>query len=128
MSILESTTPDFFLASTEGYGLEAPRRCYRLRRVPGRAVDDYLVIRIDPPLGGQRFGLGDRDIDKLVIATRHQGSTLFPISEWPTHVHVARMLGSAEKRDSFGTGDLEAIGWGELYRTEDDARRGLGVP
>jgi hypothetical protein len=121
-------TPDFVLASTEGYGLEALRRCYRIRRVPGRAVDDHLVVSVDPPLDGQRFGLGDRYINELVVATRHQGSTLFPISEWPSYVHVARLLGSAEKKDSFGPDDLETIGWAELYRTEEDARRALGLP
>jgi hypothetical protein len=123
-----TVTPDFFLASTEGYELDVPRRCYRLRRVTGRNVDDYLVVRIDPPLSGQKFGMGRHDLDKVVVATRHQGSTLFPISEWPTYVHVARMLGTAEKKDSFTAADLESIGWGELYQTESDARRALGLP
>jgi len=123
-----TATPDFFLASTEGYELDVPRRCYRLRRVAGRPADDYLVVRIDPPLSGQKFGMGERDLDKVVVATRHQGSTLFPISEWPIYVHVARMLGVAEKKDSFAAADLESIGWGELYQTESDARRALGLP
>lgn len=122
-------TPDFFLASTEGYGFDVPRACYRVRRVAGRApADDYLVVRIDPPLDGQSFGRGEHDLDKVVLATRHQGATLFPVSEWPTYVHVARLLGPAEKKDRLEAGDLDSIGWGELYRTEAEARRAVGLP
>jgi hypothetical protein len=49
--------PDFYLASSEGYGLETPRRCYRLRRILGRSDDDYLIVKVDPPIIGQRYVL-----------------------------------------------------------------------
>ena len=67
--------PDFFLASTEGIRLEAPRRCYRLRRIAGRGGDDYLLIRIVPPIIGQPYGLGVGDIDRVILATRHEGAS-----------------------------------------------------
>ncbi len=115
--------PDFFLASSEGYGLEVPRRCHRIRRIRGRSGDDYLLVRVDPPIIGQRYGLGGQDIDRVVLATRHEGESLFSITAWPVCVHVARMIREPEERDTMTREDLEEIGWAELYKTEDDARQ-----
>jgi hypothetical protein len=116
------TDPDFFLASSEGYGLEEPRRSYRLRRMGGRSGDDYLLVRIDPPIPGQRYGLGAQNIDRVVLATKHEGQSLFPISSWPAFVHVARLLREPRDGDTLTREDLEEIGWAELYETEAAAR------
>ena len=117
----EVDTPDFFLASSEGYGLEVPRRCYRIRRIFGRNGDDYLLVRVDPPIIGQRYGLGGQDIDRVVLATRHEGESIFPIASWPAYVHVARVIREPGEHDTMAVEDLESIGWAELYKTEDDA-------
>jgi hypothetical protein len=85
--------------------------------------DDLLLVRIDPPLIGQKYGLGERDIELVLVATRHKGSSLFPITEWPVFVHVARMLVEDPVHyDRLEKGQYESIAWAELYRTEDDAR------
>ena len=115
--------PDFYLASSEGYGLEAPRGCKRLRQITSNSRNDMLLVEIDPPLIGQKYGLGDRDIKHVIIAPRHQGSSLFPISEWPMFVHVARLLtDNLEHLDKLEESDFESIAWAELYRTENDAK------
>src|SRR5262249_8222046 len=118
----DNEEPAFFLASTEGYDLTEPRRCYRLRRILGRASDDYLLVKIDPPIVGQRYGLGERNIDRVVLATRHEGWSLFSISSWPVFVHVARLLREPLEGDTLTKGDLEEIAWAEIYKTEEDAR------
>ncbi len=110
--------PAFYLASSDSYDQEAPRRCYPIKRVL-IAARDGLVIAIDPPLIGQQFGLGDPDVDRLVVATRHVGASLFPVDSWPVHVHVARALvNSPEDRDDLAPGEYEVIAWAALYRTE----------
>ena len=115
--------PDFYLASTEGYEMEDPRRCWRIKRLATDNRDDLLLIKIEPPLIGQKYGLGDRDIDLVLIAPRHQGGSLFPINEWPLCVHVARLLiENHEDRDVLRGDEFESIAWAELYRTEEDAR------
>ena len=115
-------SPDFFLSSSEGYGLEEPRACFRIKRLLGSGRDDYLLIRIAPPIPGQPYGLGDRDIAEVVIATRHAGSSLFPITDWPVFVHVARpLVADIELRESVDINELEEIGWAELYPPDDGA-------
>jgi len=117
------TTPDFYLASTEGYNLEEPRKCWKMRRLSTPDRDDLLLIRIDPPLIGQKYGLGGRDIDRVIVATRRKGYTLFPITEWPVYVHVARLLVDLpENRSELQANEFEVIAWAELYKTEEDAR------
>lgn len=116
--------PDFYLASTEGYGMEEPRRCWRVKRLATSQRDDLLLARIEPPLIGQHYGLGGRDIELVLLAPRHKGASLFPVDRWPIYVHVARpLVADPEAREYLEPTDMEEVAWAELYRTEDDARR-----
>ena len=120
---MANRAPDFYLASSEGYNMETPRKSYIIKRLRGTYRDDYLLVRIDPPLIGQYYGLGGRDIDKLIVATKYKGDSLFPVTQWPVFVHVARFLsGDPEEFDVIQNSDLEEIGWAELYETEAAAR------
>jgi len=55
---VSNCSPDFYLASSEGYDLEEPRRCFQIKRMRGDFRDDYLLVRIDPPINGQKYGFG----------------------------------------------------------------------
>jgi len=119
---MTTRTPDYFLSSSEGYGLESPRACYVQRALAGRANDVYVLVMIDPPLPGQKYDRGDDDIRELVLATRHQGQSIYPVSEWPLYVHVAIPIEDIDAtRSEIATEDLQLVGWGEIYRTRDDA-------
>ena len=114
--------PDCYLASTEGYGLEEPRACWRIKRLATTRRKDLLLMRICPPLPRNSYGL-EKDIDLILVAPRHQGSSLFRINRWPVYVHVARFLiDDPEVCEGLQDGDFKSIAWGELYRTEEDAR------
>jgi hypothetical protein len=85
--------------------------------------DDYMLIEIAPALAGQIFGLGSADISMLIISSRHCGRTLFPVSEWPSYVYVARMLDdSIASSLEFTRSQVELIAWGSLFRTLEQAR------
>lgn len=115
--------PDFFLASSDGYRLEEPRSCRRIKRVSSDSRNDLLLVKIEPPLIGQPYGLGGRDIDMLLVATRHKGDSLFPIKKWPVFVHVARLLiANPEEREQIHDNEFESIAWAELYATKAAAR------
>lgn len=116
----------FYLASTEGYDLQQPRRCERLGRLNSDTRSDLLLVRVDPPIIGQKYGLGSRDIHTVVLAARHRGESLFPIRKWPVAVHVARLLidtplKSAKVREA----DLQVLAWAEIYPTEQAAKQSL---
>jgi hypothetical protein len=85
--------------------------------------DDLLLIKVDPPLPGKSYGLETQDLNLVLVAPRHRGTSLFPIEEWPVFVHVARaLIDHPELRDSLRQEEYELIAWAELYRTEEDAR------
>jgi hypothetical protein len=101
-----------------------------ISRLRDEVRDDYMLIAIEPPLEGQRFGMGATEIKNLIICTRVQGQTLFPISEWPAFVYVARALDDAVlTSQAFTREQVELIAWGALFRTRDEAlnhERGSG--
>jgi hypothetical protein len=85
--------------------------------------DDYMMIEIEPLLEGQQLGLGSSSISLLVVSSRHSEQTLFPISEWPSFVYVARILDdSITSSLQFSRGQVELIAWGSLFRTLEQAR------
>ena len=99
MRTLMAPNPDFFLDPTDGGNqrdLGSPeaevRACWVQGRLRNSGRDDFALVLIEPPLIGQPYGLGDRDIDRVLLATRHAGRTLFPVTEWPALVYVIRVL------------------------------------
>jgi hypothetical protein len=83
--------------------------------------DDYMLVDIDPPLPGQRFGLGGSDVTSLVISSRHRGQTLYPVSEWPSHVYVARIVDNKIPASALSKGQVELIAWGAIFRSLREA-------
>lgn len=115
--------PDFYMSTAGEYEpLAAPRACWHRKRLRDDARNDHMLLDIDPPLDGQRFGMGATDITQLIISARHQGQTLYPISEWPFFVYVTRIVDRAiiESR-SFTREQVELIAWGGLFRTREGA-------
>ena len=117
-----------YLASRETAAPFGPIECFVEQRLSGRKEgDDYLRVRIEPAIIDQPYGLGDKNIEDVVLATRYAGSTLHPVNEWPMVVFVCRIVnenirgaGQASARD------LEVILIGELYQTLGAAQEAIG--
>jgi len=115
--------PDFFLtAAGEVMGdLATVRTCLAKARLRDAIRDDHLLVEIDPALIGQAYGLGGQDIGYLILSTRFQGSTLFPIKEWPCHVFISRILDSNIMNSLvFAKEQVEIIGWGMIFPTLEE--------
>ena len=116
--------PDFYLVSGERSDPVMPTACWDEARLDDSFRDDYMLVRISPSILGQKYGLGGRDIDCLILAARLAGTTLYPISEWPCHVYVFRVVNLVLlNSSSLGKDDVEMISWGTLHKTVDDASR-----
>ncbi len=114
---------DFYLRLDEGEG--APRACWFKKRLRDAVRDDWMLVSIEPPVIGQPYGLGSEDIYHLLLSTRFKGQTLFPVSEWPSHVYVARMQDKQiPDEQDFDSTQTQLIGWGTLCRTLDDSAVG----
>ncbi len=115
--LLETLPNNFFLTSTEGYGLDVRRLCQAIKRIRARGREDYLLVSISPKLDGVHFGKPGLTAERLLLATRLGGTSLFPVSSWPLHVYVARpLIENVELHDALNDDELELIGWGEIHR------------
>ncbi len=117
-SDFESAPPDFYLASMEGYDLQVPRACWRIRQLGSARRNDFLLIRVEPPAI-----VDNLPRDRVVVASRHVGDSVLSISDWPIHVHVALAPDGCEITGFMKQEDLHAFAWAELYRTAEDAQR-----
>jgi hypothetical protein len=71
----------------------------------------------------QVYGLPPGNADILLVATRHVGSSLFPISEWPVSVHVVvPLVDKPAQVEALNSDQFKEIAWAELYKSEEDAR------
>ena len=114
--------PDFYLASSDSYNLYEPRRVWCIRRMATSECDDLLLVRIDPPIIAE--GAARRMIDLVLLAARHEGASLFPITQWPVCVYVLQpLIDDIETRAEIAREEFQIIAWAEVYETEDRARR-----
>jgi hypothetical protein len=88
-----------------------------------------MLVRVDPPLAGKEYGVSGLAIDLVILAPHLTGDTLFPISRWPLRVYVVRSRAAAlEKLGFLEDAPSDILAWGELYPTEDEARRAYYPP
>jgi hypothetical protein len=117
---IHNISADFYLRLNEGAG--EPRACWCRGRLRDSCRDDWMLVAIEPPVIGQPYGLGGEDIYHLLLATRHQGQGLFPVSQWPASVYVVRLLNKSilDQRE-FDNAQTQLIDWGVLHQTYEDA-------
>jgi hypothetical protein len=115
--------PDFFVAAPgENEELASPRACWLDGRLNGPQHDDHMLVEIHPPLIGQGYGLGGADITNLILSSKYEGVSLFPVTEWPCHVYIARLLDPLViKTMTFTKEQIEVIAWGMIFRTLGEA-------
>jgi hypothetical protein len=113
--------PDFYLASSEDLE-RAPNACHVTRRLASEHRDDLLLVWLETPILARDAGqLGETEVWQVILATRFQGETLFPIVRWPTFVNVFRSRIRIGDADRVRTADLALWDLGALYQTLEAA-------
>jgi len=107
---------DWFLASTEGYGLDVPRACAIFRFYQWDNGREAAQVRLDPPMNVSL--VADHIPRQALLITRLFGVTFQ--DRPPIAVHVADMR--------LGTDNPQSIAWGELYLTRAAALRAVLNP
>lgn len=119
--LMEPAQHFFLSAAGESIELAQPWECWEIRRLWVGARDDYMLISVEPPYL-QPFGIGYRDVYKLIIAARLNGCSLYPIKSWPCHVSV--FLAAAEDivaGPEVTPDRVSNVAWAMLFRTLADA-------
>ena len=114
-----SSGADFFLGSSEGYGLERPRRCRVIADCVTDSGNEAVLVSVEPPIVLSDTGAS---ATQVVLVPRHAGETIRRPRSWPVAVDVA-FLRTGISGKLLLTADLELLGWAEIYDSERAARR-----
>ncbi len=104
---------NFYLASTELREPYEPRRCRIVKRLRSELRDDLALVEVEPSLPSHVYNTNE-DVRWLILASRHQGYSLFPISEWPMAVYICQLKGQKEPSDMIASENLLILDWGEV--------------
>lgn len=112
----------YYLSSLDSVSFAETRECVFTKKLAFTSGKECILAKVDPPVIGQRYGLGGKDIEYLFLASRHEGEPLDPIKSFPCFVFIARpLVPDLEAKEAIDKEDLEIIAWGEVYRTKHDA-------
>ena len=110
-----------YLSSLDSARFEPVRVCQIVDIRKFGSGKDAVVATLDPGVPGQDFGSGE-DIDTVILATRFEGASINPIDKFPCFVFIAiPAQGRPLPASPIRSDDLQIIGWGELYRSSEDA-------
>jgi hypothetical protein len=117
-----TSKPDFYLTSSEHEGdLRRVRRCWSLRRVNGPLHQQYLWIRVDPPIIGHVVGHAS-DVTEVLLSPHYEGDHLFPPSDFPIRVYIyVPHHEDVVRSERVESKDVDLAAWGEVYRSEAEA-------
>lgn len=100
----------YYLSSLESARLRDVRECRVLFRTQFSEGKECLVVKLDPAINAQEFGVPQ--LDRAVLVARHERESLLPIHRFPCFVFVCRILGEdlSRLRDSVTRMDVAVIG------------------
>ncbi len=112
---------EVYLSSLESKTFEPTRKCRFLKKLIFDTGKECMLVELDPPVNGQDFGISE-DIKRVVLSSRHEGDSLFPVKEFPCFVFITTSLvEDITACERITNSDLQILAWGELYRTASDA-------
>lgn len=108
---------EFHLYFNEGFYQEEPRRCTRIKKVSFGSGSklEALLVRIQPPFPGERYGVKVEEIGALLLSPLFAGRSFFPVQKWPMDVHVyVPLIEKPEGRDHIDVAEVNNIALGEI--------------
>ncbi|OJX54869.1 MAG: hypothetical protein BGO88_03060 [Flavobacterium sp. 38-13] len=109
----------YILSSLDSYEFEEPRIIEIIKSIfiqsDVKRKEGWLV-KIEPSLIGQSYGLGAENIDYLILSPRHLDVIISDIKEFPCFVYIIRIKDNkVPSVDILDVNDTEVIAWGEIY-------------
>jgi hypothetical protein len=126
-----TTSPDFFLISTDIAPSIEPTECFVEQAIPTEAEEGsyVLVVKLSPPIVPHpQWAPFYIRLEEAVLTAAKSGYTLNPVNKWPVPVHVCQPLGEeARRRGKVSKMSLRAIYLGAIHPTFEDADKIVGI-
>lgn len=109
-----------YLSSYEYNDFDTPRKVLSFYKsiVENRNV---LIIEVDLPLIGQKYGLLDKDVSKFYLINRVNENAFDTFQKFPIDVHVL-IPKSVNNLSPSTFSELQNIAWACLYDNIEDAK------
>lgn len=105
-----------YLTSTELRDPYTPRECRVIRRLRSELRDDLALVELEPPLPANVYNTPE-DLRQVILAARHEGTSLFPVTEWPLPVYICALRSKTPpEEDTINSADLTIFDWGEVRK------------
>ena len=107
----------YYMSSFDYSDYEKVRKCTFIRKMAFDTGNECVWVKLKPAVSGDPCGVVG-EVEDFVLASRHDGHYLFPISSFPCFIHVLRpMRDDVMEKDVVSAKDFESVAWAELYRT-----------
>ncbi|WP_020076623.1 hypothetical protein [Cryocola sp. 340MFSha3.1] len=111
----------YYLSSLDSSLFEPVRRCTVITTLAFDTGRSALVVDLDPAVVGQNFNVGE-DLRRFILTSRFQGDDVAAIDHFPFFAYICLpKTGWQELETPLRAADVDIVGWGELYRTAEDA-------
>jgi hypothetical protein len=109
-----------YLSSYEYNDFASPRKILKHNKT---VIDkkNVLIVDVDTPIIGQKYGLAGNDLIKLYLVNRVDESAFIKLEKFPIDVHIL-IPKSVENLEPSSMSQLQNIAWGCIYDNEIDAR------
>jgi hypothetical protein len=82
-----------------------------------------MLVAVTPPISPGVYATSRKKgpLKELVIASKGEGDTLFPVNSWPMFVYVCVILNDEFKTTGrAGEKDLRLVDWGMIARNQEE--------
>ena len=115
---------DIYLVSTELKVPYKPLKCNIIRRLKNKFRNDLALVQLSTPLPMEVYNTQHR-IDEVILASRFEGDTLFPMPGSPVPVYICSADVSIDQGDGMIKDDkLHILDWGKVYKQIEDGKSG----
>lgn len=105
---------ELYLRSNELRDPYPAHKCRLIKRISSDIRDDMGVFKMIPPLPPHYYNTNS-DLEFVVMASKQEGDTLFPLTKLPMQVYLCSIKVPIETLDKFLSSDqLEILDWAEI--------------
>jgi len=110
----------YYISSLESYYFDEPKEI-ELVHLISLKERTYIKAKISPPIIGQPYGLGDKDIDFIILLARHIGKDLSRLDSLPMDVYILYPKDNISY-ENLNKENLDILAWATLYNNFKDAK------
>jgi hypothetical protein len=114
----------YYLTSSDYHNFEDLKSFYIVKKMMSTDNNSmFWLVKIDPVVIGQEYGLGGNDIEYLLLAPRQGNNLLDNIKQYPVHVYFLLPNKDLRHNDDVSVKDFKNIAWGKIIKDPADINK-----